>query len=121
MMNGDIRLLAIKDTVSGVETTILLEITKFPDNERIVYPRESEHLVFHQIGGSYDTIEDFNNEWETAEEPVENTVLCPKCREPITYLTPNLDELVNFTCMDIADARRLSNALIELLRDQVDG
>ncbi len=103
-MSGDIRLLAIKDTVSGVETTILLE-------------RESEHLVFHQIGGTYDTIEDFNKEWEIADEQVENTVLCPKCREPITYFTPNLDEIVNFTCMEIPDARRLTNALIELLKD----
>ncbi len=116
-MSGDIRLLVIKDTVSCVGTTILLERTKFPDNERIVYPRESEHLVFHQIGGSYHTIEDFNSEWEIADEQVENTVLCPKCREPITYFTPNLDELVNFTCMEIADARRLMNAIIELLRD----
>jgi len=118
-MNGDIRLLAIKDTVSGVDTTILLERTKLPDSES--WSRESEHLVFHQIGGAYDTIEDFNSEWESADEQVEKSVLCPKCREPITYFTPKLDELVNFTCMDIADARRLSNALIELLRDQVDG
>ena len=120
-MNGDIRLLAIKDTVSGVETTILLERTKFPDSERIVWPRESEHLVFHQIGGTYHTLEDFNNEWESAEEQVENTVLCPKCREPITYFTPNLDELVNFTCMNIDDAKRLTNALTEILRNQNDG
>ena len=115
-MNGVLRLLAIKDTIEGIETTILLELTKFPDNERIVYPRESEHLVFHQIGGTYDTIEDFNREWESADEQVEKTVLCPKCREPITYFIPKLDELVNFTCMDIADARRLSDALIDLLR-----
>jgi len=115
------RLLIIKDTVSGVDTTILLEKTKFPDNERIVYPRESEHLVFHQIGGTYDTIEDFNSEWESADEQVEKTVLCPKCREPITYFTPKLDEIVNFTCMSILNAQRLANALTELLRDQVDG
>ena len=120
-MNGDIRLLAIKDTVSGVETTILLERAKFPDSEKIVWPRESEHLVFHQIGGTYHTIEDFNNEWESAEEQVEKTVLCPKCREPITYFTPKLDEIVNFTCMNIDDAKRLNNALTEILRDQADG
>ncbi len=118
-MNGDIRLLAITDTVSGVETTILLERTKFPDSERIVWPRESEHLVFHQIGGTYHTLEEFNIEWESAEEQVEKTVLCPKCREPITYFTPNLDELVNFTCMDIDDANRLTNALMELLKEDV--
>lgn len=111
-------LIQIKDTIDGIETTILLEITKFPDNERIVWPRESEHLVFHQIGGTYHTIEDFNNEWESAAERVENIVLCHKCREPITYFTPKLDELVNFTCMDIEDARRLSDALIDLLRDR---
>jgi len=112
----NIRLIRVKDTVSGVETTILLERTTFPDNERIVWPRESEHIVFHQIGGSYDTIEDFNKEWEADVEPVENTVLCPQCCEPITYLIPNLDDLVNFTCMEYDDARSLSDALIDLLR-----
>ncbi len=106
-MNGDIRLLAIKDTTDGLDTTILLERVKSHDEE----------LVFHQIGGTYDTIEDFNSEWESADEQVEKTVLCPKCREPITYFTPKLDELVNFTCMEILDARRLTNALIELLKD----
>ncbi len=119
-MKGDPRLLAVKDTVSGIDTTILLERTKFPDSERIVWPRESEHLVFHQIDGSYDTIEDFNKEWDDAGDQVEKTVLCPKCGEPITYFTPNLDELVNFTCMDILDARRLTNALVEILRDKVN-
>ncbi len=113
------RLLAIKDTIEGIETTILLERTKFPDNERIVWPRESEHLVFHQIGGTYHTIEDFNSEWESADEQLKKTVLCPKCKEPITYFTPKLDELVNFTCMDINDAHRLTNALIELLKEDV--
>ncbi len=103
------RLLAIKDTIEGLETTILLD--------RTARARESEHLVFHQIGGTYHTIEDFNSEWESADEQVEKTVLCPKCREPITYFTPKLDELVNFTCMEILDARRLTNALIELLKD----
>jgi len=116
-MDGDIRLLAIKDIVSGVDTTILLERTKLPDSES--WPCENEHLVFHQIGGTYDTIEDFNIEWESADEQVKKTVLCPKCREPITYFTPNLDELVNFTCMNIADAKRLTNALLELLKEDV--
>ncbi len=111
------KLIQVKDTVSGVETTILLERVTFPDNDKIVWPRASEHLVFHQIGGSYDTVEDFNHEWENEADPVEKTVLCPKCREPITYLTPNLDELVNFTCMEYDSARRLSDALIDLLRD----
>ena len=111
------RLLNIKDTVSGMDTTILLGRTTFPDNERIAYPRESEHLVFHQIGGTYENLEDFNLEWDRKPDQVRKTVLCPKCREPITYLIPKLDELVNFTCMDILDARRLTNALIELLKD----
>ncbi len=121
MKEGNYRLLNVKDTIEGIDTTILLERTKFPDNERIVWPRESEHLVFHQIGGTYQTVEDFNNEWESADEQVEKTVLCPKCREPITYFTPKLDEIVNFTCMEILDAQRLTNALIEILRDQADG
>jgi len=113
------RLLTIKDTISGMDTTVLLGRTTFPDSERIVYPRESEHLVFHQIGGTYENLEDFNLEWDHKPDQVEKTVLCPKCREPITYLIPKLDELVNFTCMDILDARRLTNALIELLKDPV--
>ncbi len=111
------RLIQVKDTVSGVETTILIERTTFPDSDRIVWPRESEHIVFHQIGGTYDTVEDFNREWEADVEKVEHTVLCSKCREPVTYLTPNLDDLVNFTCMEYDSARRFSDALIDLLRD----
>ena len=111
------RLLIIKDTIQGIDTTVLIQKSIFPDNDRIVWPRKSEHLVFHQIGGSYDTIEDFNMEWDYAGDQVEKTVLCPKCGEPITYFTTKLDEFVNFTCMDILDARRLTNALIELLKD----
>ncbi len=112
------RLIQVKDTVSGVETTILIERTTFPNDDKIVWPRKSEHIVFHQIGGTYQTIEDFNAEWEAESEPVENTVLCPNCREPITYLTPNLDDLVNFTCMEYDSARRISDALIDLLRNR---
>ena len=104
------RLLNIKDTIDNADTTILIE-------RRIVFPGETEDVVFHQIGGTYETLEDFNHEWEDKPVQVERTVLCPKCREPITYFTPKLDELVNFTCMDILDARRLTNALIELLKD----
>ena len=111
------RLLNIKDTIDGVDTTILLERVKFPDNKRIVYPRETENVVFHQIGGTYDNLEDFNHEWEIKPDQVENTVLCPNCKEPIKYFTPKPDEIVNFTCMEILDARRLTNALIELLKD----
>lgn len=102
------RLLAVKDASDGVDTTILLKRTNFPEEE----------LVFHQIGGTYKTLEDFNHEWDDKPDHVKKTVLCPKCREPITYLTPRLDKLVNFTCMDILDARRLTNALIELLKDR---
>ncbi len=112
------RLIKVKDTVSGIETTILLERTTFPEGDKVVWPRESEHIIFHQIGGSYNTIEDFNWQWEYEAEQVENTVLCPKCREPITYLTPNLDDLVNFTCMEYDSARRISDALIDLLRNR---
>lgn len=112
------RLIRVKDTVSGVETTILLERTTFPESDKIVWPRDSEHLIVHQIEGTYHNIEDFNKEWETAENPIENIILCPKCREPITYSTPNLEELVNFTCMEYDDARRFSDALIDLLRKE---
>ncbi len=107
------RLLNIKDTIDNADTTILIE-------RRIVFPGETEDVVFHQIGGTYENLEDFNLEWDRKPDQVEKTVLCPKCREPITYLTPKLDELVNFTCMDILDARRLTNALIELLKEEAD-
>ena len=113
------RLITIRDTIDGVDTTILIEKIKFPDDDRIVFPRENENLVFHQIGGSYENLEDFNKEWDHKTDQVENTVRCPKCKEPITYLTPKLDEIVNFTCIDILDARRLTNALIELLKEPV--
>jgi len=105
------RLLNVKDTIDNADTTILID-------RRIVFSGEAENVVFHQIGGTYKTLEDFNHEWEDKPDQVEKTVLCPKCREPITYFTPKLDELVNFTCMDILDARRLTNALIELLKDR---
>ena len=120
-MKEDYRLLNIRDINAGVGTTILIQLDRFPDNARIVYIRGREHLVFHQIGGTYNTLKDFHNARQRCKEKVEKTVLCPKCGQPITYFTPNLDELVNFTCMNILDARRLTNALIELLRDQADG
>lgn len=118
MSEKSYRLLKVRDTIDGRETTVLLSIVEFPDGDRVVYPRVSEHVVFHQIGGSYDTLEDFNHEWENEPEQVEKTILCPNCREPVTHPAPKLDELVNFTCMDILDARRLTNALIELLKDK---
>jgi len=111
------RLLTIKDTISGIDTTVLLSRNKFLDNEGIAYPRESEHLVLHQIGGTYENLEDFHHEWDRKPDHVKKTILCPECREPITYLIPKLDEFVNFSCMEILDARRLTNALIELLKD----
>lgn len=119
MVDKKYRLVNVRDSVSGVDTTILIDIVKFPDDERIVYPRESEHLAIHQIGGVYETIEDFNLEWDGSSDQVEKTVLCPKCKEPITYYTQKLDEIVNFTCMEILDARRFTNALIELLKEPV--
>ena len=113
------RLLNVSDTVSGIDTTILIVRVSFPESERIVFPRETEHVVLHQIGGTYENLEDFNHEWDQKPDQIENTVLCPTCREPVTYMTPKLDELVNFTCIDILDARRITNALIELLKDPV--
>jgi len=104
------RLITVRDSVSGIDTTILIELVKFPDEAT---------LSFHQIGGVYETLEDFNREWDNSENMVEKTVLCPKCKEPITYYTPKLDEIVNFTCLDILDARRFTNALIELLKEPV--
>ncbi len=110
MIEEKYRLITVRDSISGVDTTILIELTKFPDEQS---------LSFDQIGGVYETIEAFNREWDNSENMVEKTVLCPKCKEPITYYTPKLDEIVNFTCLDILDARRFTNALIELLKDPV--
>ena len=119
MSDKKYRLINVRDSISGVDTTILIDIIKFPDDKRIVYPRESEHLGIHQIGGVYETLEDFDWEWDRSPDQVEKTELCPKCGEPITYYTPKLDDIVNFTCMEILDARRLTNALIELLKEPV--
>ena len=110
MVDKKYRLINVRDSISGVDTTILIELVKFPDEET---------LSFHQIGGVYETLEDFNREWDNSADQVENTVLCPKCKEPITYYTPKLDEIVNFTCLDILDARLFTNALIELLKEPV--
>ncbi len=111
------RLINVIDPASSLETTIKISKVRYPDDENIVWPREREDILIHQITGTYHTIEDFNHEWEIADEQVENIVLCPKCREPITYFTPKFDELVNFISITKTDARRLINALLGLLRD----
>ena len=116
-MKGDYKLINLQDTVDGRETTILIQRTTFPDPERTVGPRESKHLIIHQIGGTYKNLEDFDNEWQCGEDQVERTVLCPKCKEPVTYYMPKLDEIVNFTCMEIEDAKALAKALNELLQE----
>lgn len=116
-MKGDYKLINLQDTADGRQTTILIQRTTFPDAERTGLPRDSKHLIIHQITGTYQTIEDFNHEWQDAGEPVENIALCPKCKEPVTYFTPNLGELVNFTCMKIEDAKALNKALNELLQE----
>jgi len=117
-MKGNCRLINVQDTVDGRETTILIQLSTFPDNERIVWPRESKHLIIHQIGGTYDNLEDFNNEWEAGEDQVEKTVICPKCKEPVTYNMPNLGDLVNYTCMEAEDAKTLASTIIELLQEE---
>jgi len=117
-MKENYQLLNVRDTINGIETTILVQRTTFPDNERIVWPRESEHLIIHQIGGTYENLEDFNKEWQDGGDQVEKTVLCPKCKEEVTYYTPNLKELVNFTCLEATDAKKLAEAINELLEEQ---
>jgi len=102
------KLIQARDIVARIDTTILLMITKSPQSE-------SEHLVFHQIGGTHKTFEDFDCAWKRVEARAQKTMNCPNCGNPITYTTPNLEELVNFTCIDIANARRFSDALIDLL------
>ncbi len=111
------RLINVIDTASSRETTIKISKVRYPDDENIVWPREKEDIIIHQIQGTYKTLEDFNYEWDNQPEPTEKTVLCPKCGEPTTYFTPKLDELVNFISITNTDARRLINALLGVLQD----
>ena len=78
------RLVHARDTTSGRETTV--KICK------VSYPDESVDLVVHQIEGVYETEEAFDVEWN---------------------MTPDKEGLVNFMSMDLVDARKLVNALIE--------
>ncbi len=111
------RLINIIDTASGLETTIKISKVRCPDDENIVWPREKEDIIIHQITGTYHTLEDFNYEWDNPPEPLEKTVLCPKCKDPVTYYTPRLNELVNYISMNKTDARRLINALLGVLQE----
>ncbi len=60
-----------------------------------------------------------NDRWSKINHEIQlkKTLLCPKCGESITYPTPKLDELVHLTCMEILDAKRLTNELTTLLKE----
>ena len=60
--------------------------------KKISYQDGSVDLVVHQIEGVYDTEEGFDREWNA---------------------TPDREGLVNFISLDLMDARKLVNALIE--------
>jgi len=81
------RLAQVRDTTSGRETTVKVK--------KISYRDGSVDLVVHQIEGVYDTEESFDREWNA---------------------TPDREGLVNFISLDIMDARKLVNALIEEIR-----
>jgi hypothetical protein len=79
-----VRLVHARDTTSGRETTVKVK--------KICYPDGVVDLVVHQIEGVYDMEEGFDVEWNT---------------------TPDEDGLVNFVSLNLVDARKLVNALIE--------
>ena len=78
------RLVQVRDTTSGRETTVKVG--------KIGYPDGSVDLVVHQIEGVYETEEAFDVEWNMA---------------------PDKEGLVNFISLGLVDARKLVNALIE--------
>jgi len=78
------RLVHVRDTTSGRDTTVKVKKIRYQDG--------SVDLVVHQIEGVYDTEECFDREWNA---------------------TPDREGLVNFMSLDLLDARRLVNALIE--------
>jgi hypothetical protein len=79
-----VRLVQVRDTTSGRETTVKVS--------KICYPDESVELVVHQIEGVYETEEEFDLEWN---------------------ITPDKEGFVNFISLGLVDARKLVNALIE--------
>ena len=85
----DYRLVNVVDTTSGKDTTIKIA--------RVSQDEEIKDIILHQIQGTYDSLEDFDREWET------------KPKDEHT-------EVVNFISVDIPDARKITNALIELLK-----
>ena len=78
------RLVQMRDTTSGRETTVKVE--------KVCYPDGSVDVVVHQIEGVYETVEGFDVEWN---------------------MTPDREGLVNFISLGLVDARKLVNALIE--------
>ena len=78
------RLIHVRDTTSGRETTVKVS--------KICCPDGSVDLVVHQIEGVYETEEGFDVEWN---------------------MMPDKEGLVNFMSLDLVDARKFVNALIE--------
>ena len=81
------RLVQVRDTTSGRETTVKVG--------KICYQDGFVDLVVHQIEGVYETEEGFDVEWNMA---------------------PDREGLVNFISLGLVDGRKLVNALIEEIR-----
>ena len=81
------RLIHVRDTTSGVETTVKVGKVRYPDG--------AVDLVVHQIEGIYGCEEEFDAEWD---------------------VTPDREGVVNFLSLDLVDARKLVNALVEEIR-----
>jgi hypothetical protein len=79
-----VRLFHARDTTNSMKTIVKVK--------KICYPDGSVDLVVHQIEGVYETEEAFDMEWN---------------------MTPDKEGLVNFISLDLVDARKLMNALIE--------
>ncbi len=82
------RLVNVMDVTAGKETTIKIA--------RIARDKETEEIILHQIQGTYDTLEHFDREWDM--KPHDES-----------------KEIINFISVDILDARKITNALLELL------
>ena len=78
------RLLHLVDTTSGRMTTVKVR--------RVEYGDGSRDLLIHQIEGVYDTEEAFDFEWDGSADE---------------------GGLVNFMSLDLVDARKLVNVVIE--------
>jgi len=83
------KLIQVVDTTSNREATIKIYKTQMPDCE-------VPEMWIHILGGTYETEEMFDREWDEL---------------------PNKDELQFFLSLDLLDSRKFTNALIEEIQN----